>query len=200
MKNAITWSSKLVEVSKIKPTEKNYKIKTALGKARLQESLKSFGLAGNVVLNTDLMLIDGNSRLAEAIENKEKKIWASLPSRKLSPAEFREMSAMFDFAKAGEVDVERIKQDLGTSSAFISKYKMEVPEDVLAKLGKFAPTTVKTLAAAKKLEAPTSTTIAVTLIFSMADHAAFRKIEERLQKKYNTADTGATILKALKSI
>jgi len=200
MKNAITWSSKLVEVSKIKPTEKNYKIKTALGKARLQESLKSFGLAGNVVLNTDLMLIDGNSRLAEAIENKEKKIWASLPSRKLSPAEFKEMSAMFDFAKAGEVDVERIKQDLGTSSAFISKYKMEVPEDVLAKLGKFAPTTVKNLAAGKKLEAPTSTTIAVTLIFSLADHAAFRKIEERLQKKYNTADTGATILKALKSI
>ena len=106
---AITWSSKLVQVSTSKPTPTNYKIKTDLGKERLALSLKKFGLAGTVVLNTDFTLIDGNSRLEEAKKEKQKTIWASFPNRKLSPAEFKEMSALFDFAKAGEVDVDRIQ-------------------------------------------------------------------------------------------
>ena len=76
----ITWSSKLVQVSKIKPTPTNYKIKTDLGKERLALSLKKFGLAGTVVLNTDFTLIDGNSRLEEAKKEKQKTIWASFPN------------------------------------------------------------------------------------------------------------------------
>jgi len=57
-KQQISWTPKLVNVADVKPTEKNYKIKTDIGKERLQLSLKMFGLAGTVVVNTDLTLID----------------------------------------------------------------------------------------------------------------------------------------------
>ena len=135
----ITWTPRLVNVSEIKPTEKNYKIKTKLGVERLRESLKSFGMAGTTVVNTDMMLIDGNSRLEEAIERGEKKMWVSMPDRKLSASEFSEMSAMFDFAKAGEVDMERIEGDLGTTKDFFDKYRLSVPAHILDNLGNNAP-------------------------------------------------------------
>lgn len=147
----IEWVSKQVNVAAIAPTPTNYKIKTKLGMERLRESLKSFGLAGNVVCNyagkfgdiSTLVLIDGNSRREEAVENGVKKLWVSLPSRSLSPKEFKEMSAMFDVAKAGEVDMDRIKTDLGTSKTFYDKYRLEVPLTLLDTLG-----------AKNKIEAP----------------------------------------------
>lgn len=141
--NTITWSSKRVLVAAIDPTPTNYKIKSDLGKERLRQSLKQFGLAGNAVCNYSLKkdrfdLIDGNSRLEQAKEKKEKWMWISVPSRRLAPKEFKEMSAMFDFAKAGEVDVERIEQDLGTSKSFFDKWGMLVPMSVLDSIGKNA--------------------------------------------------------------
>jgi DNA modification methylase len=135
----IKWKSKLVRVADIDPTPKNYKIANALGKERLQLSLKKFGLAGNVVLNYGTkgrwVLIDGNSRLIEAKAGKEKMIWASIPNKPLNAKEFKEMSAMFDYAKAGDVDEDAIKQDLGTSKDFFNQWGMQVPASMLDKLG-----------------------------------------------------------------
>jgi 16S rRNA G966 N2-methylase RsmD len=146
-KQTIQWESKLVDVAAIAPTPTNYKIKTKLGQERLRESLKAFGLAGNVVCNyagrfgdtKKLVLIDGNSRREEAVAGGIKKLWVSLPSRALTPKEFKEFSAMIDFAKAGEVDMERIEKDLGTTEAFYDRYKMSVPGKLLEALGKKAP-------------------------------------------------------------
>lgn len=45
------------------------------------------------------------------------------------------MSAMFDFAKAGEVDTERIKTDLGSHKDFYNKYGLEVPLALLDTMG-----------------------------------------------------------------
>lgn len=135
----IKWKSVQVKVKDIDPTPKNYKIANALGKERLHLSLKKFGLAGNVVLNYGAkgrwVLIDGNSRLIEAKEKGEKMIWASIPNKALNPKEFKEMSAMFDYAKAGDVDEDAIKQDLGTSKDFFNQWGMQVPASMLDKLG-----------------------------------------------------------------
>ena len=199
----ISWSTKLVDVKLIKGTPNNYKIKTELGKERLQASLKSFGLAGTVICNTDLTLIDGNSRLEQAIERGEKKIWVSLPSRKLTPAEFREFSAMYDFAKAGEVDTERIEKELGTSEAFFNKYKMTVPMHLLDKLGANAP--IEELAYPEKKDgsksAPEVSDIKmVQLFFSEKQEAEFRAIEAKLMAKFKTSNTTDTVLKAYKQL
>lgn len=143
---AITWTSKKVLTGSIDPTPTNYKIKSDLGRERLRQSLKAFGLAGNAVCNHSgkkgrYDLIDGNSRLEQAKERKEKWMWISVPSRKLTTKEFKEMSAMFDFAKAGEVDVERIEQDLGTSKDFFNRWGMLIPTRVLDTIGKTAQVT-----------------------------------------------------------
>lgn len=137
----ITWQSKKVLTSSIDPTPTNYKIKSDLGKERLRQSLKAFGMAGNVACNySDKSgrwdIIDGNSRWEQAVDRKEKFLWISIPSRRLTPKEYKEMSAMFDFAKAGDVDVERIEQDLGTTKDFFDKWGMLVPASILQTLGK----------------------------------------------------------------
>jgi len=139
MKNSISWATKMVDIKSVKPTPNNFKIKTDLGRERLQASIDSFGIAGTVIVNTDMTLIDGNSRLERAIERGDKKITVSYPSRKLSPKEFTEMSAMYDYAKAGEVDINRIEGELGTTKSFFDKYKMVVPSYLLDKLGNNAP-------------------------------------------------------------
>lgn len=199
----ITWSSKLVEVSKIKGTPTNYKIKSDLGKERLQTSLKAFGLAGNVVCNSDLTLVDGNSRLEDAKEKGLKKIWVSVPSRKLSPREFLEFSALFDFAKAGEVDMERIEKDLGSKEEFFEKWGLEVPMHLLEGMGKGAAVVAGKAKKGEVLdsEAPKIADIKmVQLFFNSQQEKEFRVIEEKLAKKFKTDNVTDTVFKALKSI
>jgi hypothetical protein len=206
MKNE--WIVKEVNVSAIKPTPTNYKIKTDLGKERLAMSLKKFGLAGSVVCNTDLVLIDGNSRLLEAKEKGLKKIWVSMPKTKLSPKDFKEMSAMFDFAKAGEVDMERIEGDLGKTKDFFEQWKMNVPMYLLDKMGKNAPIAKypdQTNAGSKgKTNAASEIGVSdikmVNLFFSDKQEREFRKMEEKLAKRFKTKTTTDTVYAALKSI
>lgn len=202
----ITWKAVQVEVSKIKPTPNNYKLKTELGMERLRHSLKSFGLAGTVVLNTDLTLIDGNSRWEQAKEKGEKKIWASLPDRKLTSQEFKEMSALYDFAKAGEVDLDRIKTDLGSSKSFYDKWNLEVPISLLNKLGKGGGKAVitgaSTAAEVRALEQKISTidTRMVQLFFTAKQEAEFRSIEAKLHPKFKTDNISDLVFKVFKSL
>lgn len=202
----ITWAPKKVEVKAIKATPNNYKIKTDLGKERLQQSLKMFGLAGTVIVNTDLTLIDGNSRLIEAKEAGEKYMYVSMPSRKLTPKEFQEMSAMYDYAKAGEVDIERIEGELGTTEDFFKKWGMTVPMHLLDKLGNKS-VNVEDLSLSSNVKKNKEQIVGdvsdirmVNLFFSAKQEAEFRKIEEKLMKKFKTSNTTDTVFKALKSI
>jgi len=190
-------------VADVKPTEKNYKIKTDIGKERLQLSLKMFGLAGTVVVNTDLTLIDGNSRLIEAKEKGEKKIWVSIPNRRLTPKEFQEMSAMYDFAKAGEIDMERIEQDLGTSEDFYNKWKMSVPMHVLEKMGAKAPAGKFDYPEEGKegeAELPVSDIKMVQLFFNNKQEAEFRKMEEKIKAKFKVTNTTDAVYAAFKAL
>jgi len=204
----ITWSSREVDTKAIAPTPNNFKIKTDLGKARFLASVGSFGRAGTVICNwaakfgdiTKLILIDGNSRWEDAIEKKERRIWVSLPSRILTPTEFKEFSAMIDFAKAGEVDMNRIEQELGTTKSFFDKYGLEVPMEKLNELGAKAgkgPAKTETKEVAPPIEIDE---YPVTLFFNKKQEAEFRKIEERLKVKLKTISTSDTVLKALRKL
>ena len=197
---AIQWTPKQVNVADVKPTEKNYKIKTDIGRERLQLSLKLYGLAGTVVVNTDMTLIDGNSRLLEAKEKGEKKIWVSIPNRKLTPKEFQEMSAMYDFAKAGEIDMDRIEQDLGTTAEFFNRWKMSVPMHVLEKMGAKSPVSGKLEYPEEGVEAEVADIKMVQLFFTNSQEIEFRKMEDRLKVKLKTANTTDTVLKAFKAL
>ena len=87
----ITWRTIKIKIDLIDPSPTNYKIANELGKERLKQSLKEFGLAGSVICNKvkgRYVLIDGNSRLLEAKEAREKYLNVSIPNRPLTQKEF----------------------------------------------------------------------------------------------------------------
>ena len=194
----INWITKLVPVADVKPTPKNYKIKNALGYERFLTSLKKFGRAGTLVCNADLTLIDGNSRLEEARQKKEKKIWVSVPDRKLTAAEFEEFSAIFDYAKAGDVDIERIEKELFTSLDHYKRWNMAPPMELLEGMGKGAKVNPKEFPKQKGKDVEEVDTCMVQLFFTFQQEKEFRDLEEKLMRKLRTANTTDTVLKTLR--
>lgn len=204
MSKTITWKNIQVDVSKIKPTPNNFKLKTEDGTARFKTSVKDYGLAGAVILNADFTLIDGNTRVQEAKDRGIKKVWASMPDRKLTSKEFSEFSAMYDMARAGEVDVLRIKQELGTTDSFFKKWGFELPKASLNKLAE--------LEAAERVVNPTgsrkidekSQEIAlrqIALLFTAAEAAVYISTGESLYSKYkvdNITDLSMKLMLAAK--
>lgn len=208
----IKWTPVKVLVKDIQPTPNNYKIKTKLGLAMLQASLKEFGLAGTAVCNwagkykdkTKVVLIDGNSRREEAIEDNEKWLWVSMPDRVLPAKMFTEMAAMFDRAKAGEVDTERMDAELGKTRDFFNKYGMDIPMSHLAKLGANAKIDESIKFPTKKgkqdLEVREADIMMVQLFFDEKQMPQYRKMEEKLKGRFKTSNSTDTVFKAFKQL
>jgi len=205
MKNKpqIQWSVIKIDISKIKPTPNNFKLKTEDGTARFKTSVDSYGLAGAVILNADYTLIDGNTRVEKAKELGIKKIDASIPNRKLTPKEFSEFSAMYDMARAGEVDVLRIKEELGDTAAFFKKWGFDMPQVALAKLAEMEknekvinPTAARKIAdEAKEIE-----TARITLLFTPPEADEYIKLCESLYKQFKTDNVTDLSLKVMRYV
>jgi hypothetical protein len=201
----IIWKTISVDITKIKPTPNNFKLKTEDGTARFKKSVEKYGLAGAVILNSDFTLIDGNTRWEEAKEKKMKKIDASMPDRKLTLKEFSEFSAMYDMARAGEVDVLRIKEELGTTDSFFKDWGFDLPKQALAKLAELEmneavvnPTGARKIADNAK-EIPTSR---ITLLFTKDEAAEYIILAEALYSKFkvdNVTDLSLAVLRFLKT-
>lgn len=207
--NKLIWNSKKVKVASIDPTPVNYKIKTELGRERLRASLSKFGIAGTVICNRGsggrYTLIDGNSRVEEARANKVKVIEVSVPNRSLTLKEFKEMSAMLDFAKAGEVDIERIEKDLGKTKDFYKAWGLDVPLHLVADIGRGSsvgtviPETKRSAKDQKAVkEVQQSEMRLVQLTFTEKEEREFRTIEAKLIKLWGTSSTMETTLKAMR--
>ncbi|HUS02941.1 MAG TPA: ParB N-terminal domain-containing protein [Chitinophagaceae bacterium] len=113
MKSKITWQPQKVKVSDLKENPNNPKISSEVGKKRLQLSLSKFGLAGTIVVNKDLSVIDGHSRKRELENEGIKEVWVSVPSKQLTEKEYKEFNAIHDLAKAGEPDMIMTEEILG---------------------------------------------------------------------------------------
>lgn len=201
MKNnkQIKWKAVEVLISKIKPTPNNFKLKTEDGLARFKHSVESYGLAGVVILNTDYTLIDGNTRVEKAKELGEKKIWASIPDRKLTPKEFTEFAAMYDFAKAGEVDIERIKDELGTTESFFKSWGVDIPMKAQEKLKELEQQ--KIVSRVKKEEQFKELNYRpITLSFTNAESDEYIKLAESLYKHFQTDNVTDLSLKLIKYV
>lgn len=203
-KLTITWKTRSVDVSKIKPTPNNFKLRTEVGMGRFRHSLEKYGLAGAVILNSDFTLIDGNTRVEEARERKIKKLDASMPNRKLTPKEFNEFAAMYDFARAGEVDVLRIQEELGSSRDFFKSWGMEMPEQALSKLAEMEknekvinPTQAKKVDD-KAIEIATSR---IALLFTKEEADEYIRLSESLYSRFkvdNVTDLALKIIRYVK--
>lgn len=195
----IKWRAVEVLISKIKPTPNNFKLKTEEGLSRFKHSVESYGLAGVVILNTDYTLIDGNTRIEKAKELGEKKIWASIPDRKLTPKEFTEFAAMYDFAKAGEVDIERIKDELGSTESFFKSWGIDIPMKAQESLKNLE--TQKIQPRVKKEEAFKELNYKpLTLSFNVKDADEYLSIAESLYKHFKTDNLTDLSLLALRYV
>lgn len=199
----ILWRTISVDVSKIKPTPNNFKLKTEEGTARFNTSVEKYGLAGTVILNKDFTLIDGNTRWEKAKDKKLKKIDASMPDRQLTKKEFTEFAAMYDFARAGEVDIDRIKNELGTSEEFFQLWNVTLPKESIVKLeemeaneGKINPTQAKTKNDYKETELSR-----ITLLFNKDEYQEYIQIAESLYARFkvdNITDLSIAVARFVK--
>lgn len=201
-KTQLNWKVVQVAISKIKPTPNNFKLKTEEGLSRFKHSVEKFGLAGSVIINTDFTLIDGNTRLEKAKELNHKKIWAAMPDRKLTPKEFNEFSAMYDMAKAGEVDLDRIKNELGTHEQFFKDWGLELPKEAINKLTEMElnEANIKPRTA-KEVQISESNQLArITLLFDKAQAEEYLRIAESLYAKFKVDNITDLSLAALRFI
>lgn len=198
----IKWKTVSVPVSKIKPTPNNFKLKTEDGTARFNTSVEKYGLAGAVILNADFTLIDGNNRWQKAKEQGLKNIDASMPDRKLTPKEFTEFAAMYDMARAGEVDVLRIKQELGTTASFFKDWGFEMPKASLDKLAELEKNEaiINPMAKKSKEETKEVETSRITLIFTPEEAREYLQLAESLYAKFKVDNVTDLSLKALRFI
>jgi hypothetical protein len=113
-KDAIQWEPKKVKVDDLIENPKNPKTLNEIGKKRLQKSLSKFGLAGTIICNSDLTIIDGHSRKTELLAAGIEEVYVSMPSRPLTESEYKEFNAIIDLAQAGDPNflmMEEIFQD-----------------------------------------------------------------------------------------
>jgi len=113
-KDVIQWEPKKIKVDDLIENPKNPKTLNETGKKRLQKSLSKFGLAGTIICNSDLTIIDGHSRKMELLAAGIEEVYVSMPSRPLTEQEYKEFNAIVDLAQAGDpnfVMMEEIFQD-----------------------------------------------------------------------------------------
>lgn len=124
MAKKITWSLIEVKASEIRPNPNNPKYRDDKGFSRLQKSLKKFGTVFDGIINKDYTLIDGHSRLE--LSDTDSILRVFIPSRKLSEQEYSEMNAIFDLAKAGEIDHSILEENFGEE--FFDEWDIEKKE------------------------------------------------------------------------
>jgi hypothetical protein len=200
MKKQIKWTVKEVLVSQVKPAPTNYKLKFDEGMKRFATSVESYGLAGAIILNTDYTLIDGHTRLEKAKEMGLKKIAASMPDRKLTPKEFTEFLAMYDMARAGEVDMLRIKEELGTTESFFKKWGLELPETALSKLAELEKNEKVINPTSLRATPETVETARITLLFTPEEAEEYLRLSEKLYKHFKVDNVTDLALKVVKHL
>lgn len=206
----IVWKPYTVNVSDVKPTPENFKIKTDLGKERFRQSLKTFGTARAISCNwngkfgnlKDIVLVDGNSLIEESKAMGDKTVTAMLPERILTSKEFVDMCKIFDLAKAGEIDMDRIEKHKGTTKDFYTKYHYEPPMELLARMGSGANAKDgPKLKQGKEVEPLIEIDERqVSLFYTVKQEKEFRRMEEMLKVKFKSISTSDTIFKALKKL
>lgn len=118
----ISWALIEVRAGDLKPNPENPKVNDSKGIKRLHKSLQKFGVVYDGIANKDLALIDGHKRL-ERITDLEERLHVFVPSRQLTQKEYEEMNAIFDVAKGGETDWQKIEEKM--DDEFFQEWDLE---------------------------------------------------------------------------
>lgn len=133
MRKKIEWTLIEVKASELKPNEHNPKVRNEKGFERLQKSMEKFGTVFHGIVNKDLSIIDGHSRLETCSPDDVLKVFA--PSRQLSKREYDEFNAVYDQAKAGDFDLNIAFENLGQE--FVTDWDFEFESEPQEKEDRF---------------------------------------------------------------
>ncbi len=199
------WKTISIPVNKINPTPENYKLKTDEGQDRFDKSVDLYGRAGAVIVNAkekdgSYTLINGNTNVDKAKELGEKYIDASVPNKKLSPKEFKEFAAMFDAIRAGEVDVLRIKEEIGTTADFFKRWNWEPPTKVLKNLAQLEKAQIIPNGKKAKKEVEEAQTRPITLLFVADESEEYIRLAESLYTRFKADNVTDLSLKVLRYV
>lgn len=200
----LTWKTKVVKIDWVKPTRNNFKLKTESGQTMFETSVKNYGRAGVVICNLDGELINGNTNWKYAKKQGDKTIEVSLPNRKLTPKEFKEFSAMFDQIRAGEVDINRIHEELGTTASFFKKWGMDIPMTAQNKLQELEKNEGNIKATIKERKAEEQKELKlkpITLLLTVVESDEYIKLAESLYARFkvdNVTDLSMRIIRQIK--
>jgi hypothetical protein len=100
----IEWSIQICEVEHLKEYENNPRKITPDKLKHLEESIRRFGLAEPIVVNTDFTIIGGHGRRKALKKLGIQEVQTYYPNRKLSEEEFDELNIRLNKNIAGEFD------------------------------------------------------------------------------------------------
>lgn len=106
----IKWTLLPVRAGDLKPNPHNPKKRDDAGFAKLKRSVERFGLVFSGIVNKDLAYIDGHSR--NELSGPDAMVNVFVPSRQLTEKECMEMNAIYDIARAGEVDLQILESNM----------------------------------------------------------------------------------------
>ncbi len=102
----ITWKTQTVKISDLIPFDRNPRHFTEKGMKDLANSMDKFGLAQNIVINTDMTVIGGHARLVHLKKQGAAECQCNVPNRKLTDKEVEELCIRLNANTAGEWDWE----------------------------------------------------------------------------------------------
>jgi hypothetical protein len=108
---------------------------------------------------------------------------------------------MFDAIRAGEVDIFRIKEELGTTSDFFKTWGWTPPEKVLKNLAELEKAEIKARPNGKKEVKPEATTKPLTLLFRAEENAEYIQTGESMYARFkvdNITDLSFKIMRYVK--
>lgn len=100
----IKWKLIEIRAGDLKPNPDNPKKRDEKGFGRLQKALAKFGKVFTAICNKDLTIIDGHSRTE--LTDPDEIVMVFVPSRQLTPKEYKEMNAVYDLSRAGDIDMQ----------------------------------------------------------------------------------------------
>lgn len=106
----MNWNKKTVQLSQIKEYEANPRNITEKGLADLKKSIKNFGQAEPLVVNTDMTLIGGHARklAMESLDYETCDVY--IPSKKLTDKQVQELNIRLNKNIAGEFDTDKLTE------------------------------------------------------------------------------------------
>ena len=105
------WKTQRIEVSKLKEWDKNPRKLSEKGLNDLKKSIKKFGIAEPLVVNSDFVICGGHGRLKVLQDLDIESVDCYVPERQLTQKEFEELNIRLNKNIAGDWDINKLIEE-----------------------------------------------------------------------------------------